>query len=126
MIRTFRAETHNYTSENLRLNRKLEPIRKYGAFDSPLRNIRLVLMGGDARFDLIPEAILDTPSDLSDEKDPAIRRVLEGTRLVVEADRFLRIHFDIIVALAGGTDEDVDLFGGLHQDWHDAPPIKGS
>ncbi len=104
---------------------KFEAIITFGVIETSLRNIRMSVDATQVVLELIPARILDQPGDPGDEPNEAIRRLIRGAKPIVEADEYLKLRFDHILAIAIDTDIDVDLFGGLHKDWSEAPRLYG-
>ena len=94
---------------------------EFGECSEPIRNIIFKIDGTELVLDLIPETILDEQSNHEDEPNLKIRELLRSSKPIVEAERFLRLEFEHILAVAVDTDIDVDLFGGLLNDWASAP-----
>lgn len=76
----------------------IEPVTDFGAFDKPLRNIRATLDDEVVTLDLIPETTqLVSRHSQTDLTDVELRIAFgdrDVARLVVEADKCLRIRFD--------------------------------
>lgn len=101
-------------------------IEEFGCINAPLRNIRSSVDGNTLTAELIPEVVLDKLVDLPDDEDQGVRRILRGSRPIVEGSRALHLRFDYVLAMAVDADTHSDLFGGLHDEWHLAPRIVTS
>ena len=100
-----------------------EAAAEINAFDAPLRNIRLHLNGTALTVDLIPSVVLDEPSNIIDPKlSPEINKILAGSRPVVEANRFMRVYFDVILAIAI-QEEFIKIIEILNKDLDSAPRL---
>lgn len=103
----------------------INAVTDFGVFDKPLRNIRMYLDGVSIRTQLIPQLVLNKNVDL-EGRNEAERIILKDARPVVEGNTCLELNFELVLAIAVDTDIDVDLFGGLHEDWSDAPNLQNS
>jgi hypothetical protein len=98
-------------------------IEKFGVLTSGLRNIRCQIDGGSAVFDFIPEALLPPDPAQITETNSILRRLQAGASLVVEGPTMLRLEIHGLLGMAVDADIDVDLYGGLHNNWRDAPKL---
>jgi hypothetical protein len=98
---------------------------QFGVLETPLRNIRFAVDGTALVARLIPERVtLETPKP--GDFPEALHKYFENARLVVEGPEMLVLTFEHVVAVAVDTDVDVDLFGGLHAGWKEAPKLPDS
>ncbi len=100
---------------------KYRAIKDWGEVEGEFRNILLYMDGNSLTLDLVPSEVSTGPVDVSDETDEALRRLKAGSKLVVEANRCLRLSFDAVLAVAV-REEFVDLFEDLYQGLPDAGP----
>jgi hypothetical protein len=101
-----------------------EAAAEEGAFNSPLRNIRLQLDGRNAVFDLIPSVVLDKPTKILDpDFPPELNNILSGARPVVKSKRFMRVYFECIMAVSI-QEEFVDIISILDDDLDSAPRLS--
>lgn len=93
-------------------------------FDTFLRNVRIQIDGTVATMDLIPSLVLDRSTDeMLQDKDPNINKLIARSKPIVEAKRFLRVHFDCIHAVVI-QEEFVDSVAVVEAELDSAPRIK--
>jgi len=91
------------------------------ALDSPLRNIRVHLNGTEATVDLVPSVVLDKPyKTINPDLSPDINKVLAGSRPIIEANIFMRVYFNGILAIAI-QEEFIEIIKILNKDLKSAP-----
>lgn len=98
-------------------------IDQFGLLTSALRNIRCSIDGKRGVFDLVPEKLLPPDTAPLTETNPTLRRLQAGASLVVEGPTMLRLEFHSLLGMAVDADIDVDLYGGLHDNWRNTPKI---
>ncbi len=101
-------------------------VDQFGELTSALRNIRCNIDGRAGTFELVPERMLLADFDTGDERDPIVRRLIQGASRVVEGSLALRLEFSHVLAITADNDVDADLFGGLQADWGSNPRLPGS
>lgn len=105
---------------------KIVPINDFGELTAGFRNIRARIDAETGVFDLVYEKLIPPGSVGSDETHPALKRLQENSSLVVEGPTLLRVEFSWLLGVAIDYDIDADLFGGLWQNWKEAPRLQGS
>ena len=105
---------------------KIVALTQFGTLDTPLRNVRFGVDGTSMFAELIVEQVIRKPRLVFNLGESTAQNVLHGGYPVVEGDRLLRLEFEYILAIAADTDIDVDLFGGLHEAWSDAPRLHST
>jgi hypothetical protein len=69
------------------------------AFATPLRNIRLRLDATNLVADLVPSVVLDELAEVVHrDLNPELSQILAGTKPITDDSRFMRVHFDRLVA----------------------------
>lgn len=100
------------------------PVTDFGLLTDGFRNIRMQTDAESGIFDLVPERLLEPGSADNIEQDPTLHKIVKGARLIVEGPTMLRVRFDWLIAVAGGSDVDADIFGGLHAGWRETPKLR--
>jgi len=105
---------------------KIVALTQFGTLDTPLRNVRFGVDGTSLFAELIMEQVIRKPRLVVNLEESATQNVLHSGYPVVQGNRLLRLEFENILAIAVDTDIDVDLFGGLHEAWSDAPRLQST